>query len=307
MGGWSCYSRPGEPPHGRHGNCHTHGNYNGHSSTGHIHGGCPGSQGGIQKAFTTSAGSYKLKLQCYAGTWDGPGDDRFEVSTDGGGSWAQYTCRGGAWRDMEHSFTASGSSDIIVWANVGECIDVDDIKLESCEGDGSPATTTSTTTRSGPPPEAAFGLESGSPCTVKLDGGRTCVTSPGHPGNYGDSQNCQISVQRPTFVLDVRAFDTEAGFDVLTVDGVAYSGSAGPEGTLVTHGSTISWRSDVSIVRTGWRICNGDDVPWLGEDPLVLDKDEVLLTGTVGAGRWACPCSRASAPRGSARASPERR
>jgi len=130
MGSWGCYDRNNGYSHG---NCHTHSNYNGHSSTFHIHGNCPTTQGGIRQTFPTSSGEWKLKFECYAGDWDGGSDtDYVEISTNGGSSWTQYGCPPSGWSNIEHTFTASGSTDFIIWANYAECIDVDNIILESC-------------------------------------------------------------------------------------------------------------------------------------------------------------------------------
>jgi hypothetical protein len=64
-----------------------------------------------------------------------------EISTDGGLSWTQYGCAPGDWQNIEHTFTASGPTDFIVWADAHECIDVDNIILEICK-EGADMTTT---------------------------------------------------------------------------------------------------------------------------------------------------------------------
>ena len=55
--------------------------------------------------------------------------------------------------------------------------------------------------------------------------------------------------------LSVAFFETEAGYDPLTVNGVAYSGTSGPEGVSVTAGSTITFTSDSSLTKKGFEIC----------------------------------------------------
>ena len=45
--------------------------------------------------------------------------------------------------------------------------------------------------------------------------------------------------------MDVRYFDTESGFDKLTVNGVEYSGSNGPQG-VIPHGE-ITWSSEARL------------------------------------------------------------
>jgi len=131
MGGWSCYDNG----NAGHGNCHTHSNYNGRSSVAHIHGGCGGSQGGIQQTFETQPGtSYHLLFVAYAGTWDGTDTDdlHIKVSNSDKEDWVAYSIEHSEWRTVDHRFTASGPVTITIWADVAHCIDVDDIILQAC-------------------------------------------------------------------------------------------------------------------------------------------------------------------------------
>jgi len=84
-----------------------------------------------------------------------------------------------------------------------------------------------------------------------------CVQSPNYPQNYGNGQTCAIGVD-PSKALTVEAFDTERGFDKLTVGHRVYHGML-PSGTqLMPSGNapnSISWRADGSVVRNGWKIC----------------------------------------------------
>jgi len=93
------------------------------------------------------------------------------------------------------------------------------------------------------------------PCTVSPNG---CFRSPNYPGNYGTDQNCDFTVEQ-TAVLSVNNFETEADYDVLTVNGVPYSGVLGPN-RLVVAGSDgepglITWASDSSVTKVGFEIC----------------------------------------------------
>jgi len=133
MGGWSCYSNPDSGS--TQGNCHTHTNYNDRSSVAHIHGGCTGSQGGIQQTFATDSGStYNLKFLAFAGTWDGADTDDFYIKVENSDQvdWAQFSVEHGEWDSVSHSFTASGDVTITIWADVNHCIDVDEIYLQMC-------------------------------------------------------------------------------------------------------------------------------------------------------------------------------
>ena len=84
-----------------------------------------------------------------------------------------------------------------------------------------------------------------------------CVHSRNYPEPYGNNEECRIQpVQGQP--LRVQAFDTEEGFDFLTINGVRYSGSGGTD----EHGNSIpedivpdreiTWSSDGSAVRSSW-------------------------------------------------------
>jgi len=85
-----------------------------------------------------------------------------------------------------------------------------------------------------------------------------CVQSPNYPQSYGNGQTCDISVD-PSKALTVEAFNTERGFDKLTVGHEVYHGTL-PIGTqLMPSGNapnSISWRADGSVVYSGWKICS---------------------------------------------------
>jgi hypothetical protein len=93
------------------------------------------------------------------------------------------------------------------------------------------------------------------PCTTTTDG--TCFTSPGWPSTYGNSESCAIVVGADASLV-VQWFSTESDYDVLTVNGVQYSGSGvGLSGVVVHAGGVISWSSDVSVNDAGFSICSG--------------------------------------------------
>ena len=69
-------------------------------------------------------------------------------------------------------------------------------------------------------------------CTTTSDA--TCFVSPNFPDNYGSNQNCNIHVAASEAVtLSVAAFTTEFCCDPLTVNGVRYRGTEGPDGVQV--------------------------------------------------------------------------
>jgi len=78
-----------------------------------------------------------------------------------------------------------------------------------------------------------------------------CIQSLNHPGNYGNNEECTIKVHEAA--ITVNAFNTEEGYDTLTVNGRSYSGTSGPSSG--TYSGTISWDSDFSITASGWKLC----------------------------------------------------
>jgi len=86
----------------------------------------------------------------------------------------------------------------------------------------------------------------------EMDG--QCVQSKNHPSNYGNNEACTISVFNVP--LATEAFDTESRYDFLRAGGVGYSGSSGPPNGV--YDGTITWSSDYSVTRSGWRLCRTD-------------------------------------------------
>jgi len=115
-------------------------------------------------------------------------------------------------------------------------------------GDNEPRTTTTRATVAPPPGGATWTVESG-PCAQE---GR-CISSPNFPNSYGNGEICRISVPSGMGPISIETFDTERGYDMLRVNGEAYHGSRSPEG--VTPTTDITWSSDQSVTRSGWKIC----------------------------------------------------
>ena len=86
-----------------------------------------------------------------------------------------------------------------------------------------------------------------------------CFESPNYPSNYGIHQTCLIKVLSVggAEVLASTAFNTEAGYDELTINGTAYSGTAGPVGVAVSAGDSITWSSDDYMSDLGFQVCLG--------------------------------------------------
>ena len=105
-----------------------------------------------------------------------------------------------------------------------------------------------------PPPAAPPSVSSTGPC--KAYGNCACssnydasCTSPS--GTYNNNEECTVTFP-PSSLLTSSAFSTESRYDKVTVNGVPYSGSTGPNGVVA---SSMTWSSDHSVVSPGWKIC----------------------------------------------------
>jgi len=110
---------------------------------------------------------------------------------------------------------------------------------------GAPPTPTPQPTPAPPPGNWAV---DGSGCEEDGD----CVQSLNHPGSYGNNQACNIALYGDVSI-SVEAFNTESRYDFLTVGGSRYSGTSGPSSGV--YSGVISWSSDYSVTRSGWRLC----------------------------------------------------
>ena len=77
------------------------------------------------------------------------------------------------------------------------------------------------------PGTPGWAISSGS-CTH--DG--ACVMSPGWPGNYVNNGRCSITVTAGG-VVTAESFDTESGYDYVTLAGATYQGTSGPQAVSV--------------------------------------------------------------------------
>ena len=115
---------------------------------------------------------------------------------------------------------------------------------------GSTRTTTATTTFLAVP-DATSDLQWQvvGPCSISGD----CVRSGHFPGKYGDNEQCGIKMPQPS-VINFTSFSTEASYDVLTVNGVRYSG-IDKAGSVVVAWGNITWAADASVSSDGWELC----------------------------------------------------
>lgn len=125
-----------------------------------------------------------------------------------------------------------------------------------CARDTAPTSTVTMTTTGMPGSWIVEGPCQGDPNDTK------CVTSPNYPENYGNNQQCSMYIAggREMYLVDT-GFETEAGYDFLTVDGHIFSGSYKEVRAL--HGfkmhEGMKWQSDSSGSAPGWRICARED------------------------------------------------
>jgi hypothetical protein len=109
-----------------------------------------------------------------------------------------------------------------------------------------------------PPPGAVFRVVSSSTnsansdaCTVSSSG--RCFSD--GLGSHDNNERCVIEVLQSAS-LSVIEFNTESGYDHLTVNNQRYSGTnTGLSGTAVAAGSQILWSSDYSVTNGGFEIC----------------------------------------------------
>eukprot|EP00405_Crypthecodinium_cohnii_P010452 CAMPEP_0206425250 /NCGR_PEP_ID=MMETSP0324_2-20121206/3685_1 /ASSEMBLY_ACC=CAM_ASM_000836 /TAXON_ID=2866 /ORGANISM="Crypthecodinium cohnii, Strain Seligo" /LENGTH=241 /DNA_ID=CAMNT_0053890007 /DNA_START=42 /DNA_END=765 /DNA_ORIENTATION=+ len=86
-----------------------------------------------------------------------------------------------------------------------------------------------------------------------------CITSPNFPQEYSNNEACSMQMADSTSrFMEVTHFDTEQGFDVITLDGQNYSGRSPGHLDGLRHNSTLSWRSDNATTGKGWRVCARD-------------------------------------------------
>ena len=90
----------------------------------------------------------------------------------------------------------------------------------------------------------------GSGCTTS----GPCFQSLNYPNDYGSSQSCTIKVQNAG-VLSSVGFNTESGYDKLTIGGTVYQGTSGPSNVAVSVNTAITWSSDGSTQSSGFIVC----------------------------------------------------
>jgi hypothetical protein len=107
--------------------------------------------------------------------------------------------------------------------------------------------------------------------------------------NYGNNERCTFTTSSAG-TLNVVSFNTESGYDELTVGGTQYDGTTGPQGVVVSAAAQITWSSDESETRAGFEICvldsggggegggGGEDTTLVGNEVDVVDMNGLFNT-----------------------------
>mmetsp|Transcript_74542 Transcript_74542/g.192329 ORF Transcript_74542/g.192329 Transcript_74542/m.192329 type:complete len:708 (-) Transcript_74542:294-2417(-) len=234
--------------------------------------------GGSASQFCCACGA-GIEIQCYTGSEcpqtdplpPGPEADCIGSTESNGWCYIKNDC------DYDIGFTCDFMSCTITqeamrswtgWSCGGAVVDVCNSKDQCSFWNLSPTTptpapTTSSSTTAAPTPaptpapttaapngQQPWQVVAG-PCSIDSD---RCATSPNYPQPYNNNQACTITVNVALVEpLVADSFTTESGYDLLRVNGQAYSGTAGPVG--VVPSAPIYWTSDYSVVRGGWRLC----------------------------------------------------
>jgi len=95
---------------------------------------------------------------------------------------------------------------------------------------------------------------SGSGCTVS----DSCVSSKNYPSHYGNQQSCTVTMTQNVRLAVQSPFEIERSYDYLRINN-AEKWTAGEIPSTLTSGSTISWSTDYSVTKDGWKICFSAD------------------------------------------------
>ena len=85
--------------------------------------------------------------------------------------------------------------------------------------------------------------------------------SSNYPSSYASYDDCTITVLHAGTVYTKPGFNTEANYDELWINNVAYSGTTGPSGVSVAANAEIYWSADVSTNGAGWKLCMSGQPP----------------------------------------------
>jgi len=81
-----------------------------------------------------------------------------------------------------------------------------------------------------------------------------CVSSKNYPQPHGNHESCTVTVLQDANLVTDSYFDVEEGWDFLNVEGINVE-SADQVPFTVYEGNTITWETDSSVSKVGWKIC----------------------------------------------------
>jgi hypothetical protein len=79
-----------------------------------------------------------------------------------------------------------------------------------------------------------------------------CITD--GADTHGNNEQCTVMADTALSATST-FFDTESGFDVITIAGTTHSGTNGFRNVAMAAGDTFTWSSDGSVTRAGFIIC----------------------------------------------------
>ena len=107
--------------------------------TGHLHGHCPSTDGGIKQTIAglVSGATYTLEYTAWSGSWDGHDSDRLDTSI-ANSQWTVHPNSNqeiqdgrGAGLKVAHTFKATSASAVLkFYSPRHNCIDIDDVSIE---------------------------------------------------------------------------------------------------------------------------------------------------------------------------------
>ena len=112
--------------------------------------------------------------------------------------------------------------------------------------------------------------------------GSSCVTD--GLGFHENGENCTIRTLL-TGLLSATEFQTEPGYDYITIGGTRYEGLSGPNNLPVAEGTEFTWQSDDSVTKSGWTLCfNLAPPPPPPAPPSLFSDESATISSLTSAG-----------------------
>ncbi len=118
-------------------------------------------------------------------------------------------------------------------------------------------------------------------CAVENSEGQYCFSNFVEGSDYGGMEECNFAATGISGPLLFTHFDTESSYDILTIEGTAYSGGTALTGSSVTAGDPLIWRSDAATQATGFRACIVPCSSALSVEPTPSAREERTLASSA--------------------------